>query len=142
MPVADEHLEVARSDGDWHRLTYQENASVLYDGRTTREWSTELYNAIALRDGGCRWFGCNAPVHWCDLHHITWWEHGGLTDIDSGVLLCRRHHHKFHSKHGGTLKLLPDGILEITTPDGTTEITVSRGLGYAHGPAPPEPEEP
>jgi hypothetical protein len=88
--------------------------------RTIRDWPPDLYNLIAARDGGCRWPACTAPVHWCDVHHVQFWEHGGPTDADNGVLLCRRHHRKLHSNEGWSLKLLPDGTGELTAPDGTT----------------------
>ena len=98
MPVSTYGLDVLRCDAARHRLTFTDRAAILRYGRTMRDWPVELYNAIAIRDGGCRWPGCTAPVHWCDVHHVHFWEHGGPTDIDNGLLLCRRHHRKLHSK--------------------------------------------
>ena len=121
MPVSKYGLDVLRCDAARHRLTFTDRAAILRYGRTMRDWPVELYNAIAIRDGGCRWPGCTAPVHWCDVHHVHFWEHGGPTDIDNGLLLCRRHHRKLHTKAGWQLKLLPDGTAELTHPDGTTE---------------------
>ena len=136
MPVSSYGLDTLRCDAAWHRLTYKERASILRYGRTMRDWPVELYNAIALRDGGCRWPGCTAPVHWCDVHHVHFWEHGGPTDIDNGILLCRRHHRMLHTKAGWALKLLPDGTVELTHPDGTTETSYPKGLDPPRLPLP------
>jgi hypothetical protein len=136
MPVSADGLAVLRCDAAWHRLTVGEGAAVLRYGRSMRAWPVELYNAIAIRDAGCRWPGCTAPVHWCDVHHVQFWEDGGETDIDNGVLLCRRHHHRLHSNAGWRLKLLPDGTVELTHPDGTTEASDPKGLDPARLPLP------
>ncbi|HET7722467.1 MAG TPA: HNH endonuclease signature motif containing protein [Acidimicrobiales bacterium] len=128
MPVSRYGLDVLRCDANWHDLRYTDRATILRYGRAMRTWPADLFNAIAIRDGGCRWPGCTAPVHWCDVHHVEFWEHGGATDIDNGLLLCRRHHHKLHSKAGWHLKLLPDATVELTHPDGTTETSHPRGL--------------
>jgi hypothetical protein len=137
MPVSRYGLDTLNCDAAWHRLDFAGRAAILRYGRTMRDWPVELYNAIAIRDGGCRWPGCTAPVHWCDVHHAIFWEHGGHTDIDHGLLLCRRHHRKLHSKDRWILKLLPDGTAELTHPDGTTETSYPKGLDPPRLPLPP-----
>ncbi|MEP6482771.1 MAG: HNH endonuclease signature motif containing protein [Rhodoglobus sp.] len=42
-----------------------------------------------MRDGGCRFPGCDRPPSWCEAHHIVPWSHGGRTDLADGLLLCR-----------------------------------------------------
>ena len=32
----------------------------------------------------------------CKLHHITWWRHGGRTDLDNLLPVCSRCHTKIH----------------------------------------------
>jgi hypothetical protein len=130
-------LDTLCCDGAWHHLTFEGRAAILRYSRTIRDWPPDLYNLIAARDSGCRWPGCTAPVHWCDVHHVQYWEHGGPTDVDNGVLLCRRHHRKLHSKEGWSFKLLPDGTGELTAPDGTTEESLPRGLDPPRLPLPP-----
>lgn len=44
----------------------------------------------------CRWPGCERPASWCDGHHLVHWAHGGSTDLDNLVMLCRRHHRLVH----------------------------------------------
>ena len=52
--------------------------------------------ALAVRDGGCAWPGCDTPAAWTDAHHIQHWAHGGKTELDNAVLLCGYHHGYIH----------------------------------------------
>ena len=52
--------------------------------------------ALAVRDGGCAWPGCDVPAAWTDAHHIQHWAHGGKTELDNAVLLCGYHHGFIH----------------------------------------------
>jgi hypothetical protein len=67
-------------------------------GREQRLFSKRQKAAIAVRDGGCRWFGCDRPPSWCEAHHIAWWvrDKGG-TNIRNGILLCKHHHLLLHN---------------------------------------------
>ena len=65
-------------------------------GRRTRTIPPSLRRALELRDGGCSWEGCDAPVSWCDAHHIVHWADGGETNLDNTCLLCRKHHTRTH----------------------------------------------
>ena len=79
------------------------------------------------RDGGCRFGNCDAPPSWCDIHHTDFWEHGGETSIWTGLMGCRRHHRLAH-KPGYHVKLLPDGTVKFTHPDGRVETSQPRCL--------------
>ncbi len=69
-------------------------------GREQRLFTTKQRIALAVRDGGCRWTGCDRPASYCEAHHIDEWvADGGNTDIDRGILLCRFHHKQLH--HNG-----------------------------------------
>jgi hypothetical protein len=119
-------LGVLRCDSAYHRVLTDGASAILDYGRATRAWPVDLYNAIVLRDGGCRIGACDAPPSWCDVHHVVPWEDGGETSIDNGALACRRHHRAVH--HGGfRFKLLPGGTAELTRPDGTVEVSEPRG---------------
>ena len=63
--------------------------------------------ALAERDGGCRFPGCERPPSWTEAHHITQWAKGGPTSIDNGILLCRHHHLLVHD-HGWIIRRDPD----------------------------------
>lgn len=57
---------------------------------------TGLWHALLLRDGGCRWPGCDAPAAWCDVAHgHTAYTDGGLLSPQNAALLCRSHHRRF-----------------------------------------------
>jgi hypothetical protein len=135
MPVDDVTLAALACDAIWHRLVFDRGA-VLHYGRSVRGWAADVANAIGIRDGGCRWPGCSAPAAWCDIHHVEPWEHGGCTDVCNGLMLCRRHHRMLHAKPGWSLKLLPDGTVELTHPDGRTERSEPRGLDPPRLPIP------
>lgn len=69
-------------------------------GREQRCFTPRQRIALAIRDGGYRWKGCDRPASYCEAHHIDEWHADqGRTDIDRGILLCRYHHMQLH--HGG-----------------------------------------
>lgn len=89
-------------------------------GRPRRLFSGPQRVALATRDGGCRFSGCDRPPSWCEAHHIDPYGKGGRTDVGNGVLLCRRHHLLLHD-HGwqivrgrdpGQLLLIPPASVD------------------------------
>lgn len=48
-------------------------------------------------------------------HHIEPWDHGGATDLDDLIPLCRFHHHLIH-EGAWTLTVEPDGTLTVQRP--------------------------
>ncbi|MBN9611920.1 MAG: DUF222 domain-containing protein [Actinobacteria bacterium] len=67
-------------------------------GREQRLFTSRQRVALAIRDGGCRWPGCERPASYCEAHHVDHWEADhGRTDVDRGVLLCRFHHLQLHN---------------------------------------------
>lgn len=67
-------------------------------GRHDRFPSRALRRAVMRRDGGsCRFPGCQRRFR-LHAHHIVWWEHGGLTELDNLLLLCPKHHHAIHDR--------------------------------------------
>lgn len=66
-------------------------------GREQRLFTWRQRIALAERDGGCRWPGCERPPSWCEAHHIEHWARDqGRTDVASGILLCKHHHLLLH----------------------------------------------
>lgn len=62
-------------------------------GRAQRLFSSGQRTALAHRDGGCSFPGCERPPSDCEAHHVVPWWAGGPTDLSNGVLLCPHHHH-------------------------------------------------
>jgi hypothetical protein len=84
-------------------------------GRKRRVVSPALRTSLERRDGHCRFPGCSRR-HGAQAHHVVHWAHGGPTDKDNLVLLCRFHHRLVHeegftiAREGGTLSFVrPDG---------------------------------
>ena len=66
-------------------------------GRERRLFTARQRDVIAARDGGCLGPDCDRPPSWSEVHHINEFQHGGLTNVDDGVLLCRYHHLLLHN---------------------------------------------
>src|SRR3954470_20720926 len=45
--------------------------------------------ALAARDGGCSFPGCDRPAAWTEVHHVLEWTNGGGTDLDNMGQACR-----------------------------------------------------
>ena len=76
-----------------------------------------LRRAVMRRDRSCRFPGCTRR-HRLHVHHIVWWEHGGLTVLENLLLLCPKHHHAIHDRHweltgtaGDHVFRRPDGVI-------------------------------
>lgn len=86
-------------------------------GHANRLATIAQRRAIAIRDGGCTFPGCDAPIDWCDHHHVVDWHHGGPTDMANLVALCRHHHGVTH-RVGWTMTLDDEQVAHWTSPSG------------------------
>ena len=116
-------------------------SGVLDIGRASKTWPLAIRRAAALRDQGCTFPGCRAPITFCELHHIIWWMLGGPTSLFNSTHLCLRHHHTVHQE-GWTITRHPDGTLTFTNPPGHTSTwhppaTLSDFLPASDTPAAP-----
>jgi Domain of unknown function (DUF222) len=67
----------------------------LHLGRTSRIATPGQTIALAARDRGCSFPGCDRPPSHCQRHHVLDWLFGGETEIDNLTLLCGFHHREF-----------------------------------------------
>lgn len=126
------------SNKEWELLTCDPTYTwilVAADGHPVACRSDERHanrhqrRALAIRDGGCVFPGCDAPVEWCDAHHVIHHQHEGPTDTRNLALLCRRHHGVVHRRgwtmttNSGDTATESGGHYVITSPTGTTLTT-------------------
>lgn len=79
-------------------VTIDASGNPLSVGRERRLFGGAQRVALAVRDGGCMWPGCERPPSYCEAHHIDHWGRDeGRTDVDRGILLCRYHHLHLHN---------------------------------------------
>ena len=79
--------------------------------------SEQIRRTLRARDLHCRFPGCNAPAHRCDLDHTIDAATGGATSTQNLAHLCRGHHVLKH--HGGwQVTQTDDGTLHWRSPTG------------------------
>ena len=131
-------------------VTVDSRGNPLDLGREQRLFSTKQKLALAIRDGGCAGIGCPVPAAYCESHHIDHVAHGGRTDIDRGILLCRFHHMQLHNNGW---RIVRDGLGPFIlipppghrSPDGTMtpprQLRTKAPWAWAWDPPPP-PQRP
>lgn len=79
-------------------ILFDDGGQALNLGRSQRLFSERQRVVLAAIWGGCAMAGCDRPPSWTEAHHADEWDrHGGMTDVDNGVLLCRHHHRMVHN---------------------------------------------
>jgi len=75
-------------------------SQILDQGRTKRLFTPAQRLALADRDLGCTYPGCDRPPAWTEAHPLDHWARdNGPTRLDNAALLCARHHHWVHSEN-------------------------------------------
>ena len=96
IPVTPETVRQLTCDAAIIPVVLGSSGEPLDIGRKTRTIPSALRRAVEIRDTGCTWPGCGAPVSWCDVHHNQHWADGGGTSLANCRLLCRKHHTTTH----------------------------------------------
>jgi hypothetical protein len=86
---------------------------VLKMGRKARLFTGAARAAVLKRDRGICAFPSCTHTRWIDVHHITHWTRGGLTEPENGIVLCGFHHRAVHE--GG---FTVDHSFTFRTPTG------------------------
>ena len=108
-------------------------------GREQRLFTPRQRIALAVRDGGCMWRGCDRPASYCEAHHIDEWAADrGRTDVDRGILLCRYHHMTLHNG-GWRISRDRDEEFLLHPPGGESPLPLTMRLArrYLWGVDPP-----
>lgn len=96
-PVSIGAIERAACTQGTITVVFDDHGRPLDVGREQRLFTPTQRTALAIRDGGCMWTGCERPPSWTEAHHIHHWKRDhGKTDIDDGILLCKHHHLLLH----------------------------------------------
>ncbi|MFB7842235.1 DUF222 domain-containing protein [Microbacterium sp. NPDC056052] len=135
--VAERHV----CDAGTLPVTVDASGNPLDVGRESRLFTPTQRVGLAVRDGGCRWTGCDRPASYCEAHHIDEWARDdGHTNIDRGILLCRFHHMQLHH---GRWHITRDGKHDFVLhhPGGEQNVLHPRlALKYAWGNIDPPPK--
>jgi hypothetical protein len=102
-------------------------------GRNARVVNPALRGSLERRDQHCRFPGCSRR-HGTQAHHLVHWIHGGETDRDNLVLLCRFHHRLVHE--GGFSITRRGNDFAVRRPDGRVVPEIPAPVRAAPSPRP------
>jgi hypothetical protein len=120
---ADAAREIAGGAPSWTRLlTHPETGAVLSVGQDQYTVPAAMRRVLRLRDGTCRFPGCNRPAARSDIDHTEAWEDGGHTALDNLAHLCAPHHRLKHQTLWA-VRQEPSGVLVWTSPAGSVHRT-------------------
>jgi hypothetical protein len=134
--VRDLIAQAAVKSSTIRRLVTDSTGCILDAGRSHYLASDIQKLVIRLRDGYCRFPGCNAPAERCEVDHATPYDAGGPTDLWDLGPLCKHHH---QMKTGGYWHII------ASHRDGTCQWRSPLGRIYDHTPpdlVPPRPPAP
>lgn len=142
-PVAAATVRKLACDADLLPVVLSGEGRILDIGRAQRLFPPHLRKALHARDGGCAFPGCTIPGPWTEAHHIRYWNRGGRTSADNGVLLCSHHHHEVHKENwrievkSGVPWFVPPAYIDPDrVPLRNMYFRTTAGSGYL--PAPPD----
>ena len=130
------------AEADIVPVVLSDAGGVLGYGLTRRTASIGQRRALAARDGGCSFPGCDRPPDWCESHHVIGWADGGCTDLENLTLVCGFHHRE-HRKRGWTCHITngvpywrpPSWIDHTQTPRRNTTHHIPLQLSRPTSPA-------
>ena len=104
-------------DADVVPIVMSGDGEALAVGRQCRTATRAQRRALRAMYRTCAHPQCTVGFDACRIHHVVFWFHGGVTDLDNLIPLCELHHHLVH-EGGWTLTLSPDRRTLWRTPDG------------------------
>ena len=122
-----EFLDTLRPTASVYSITVRNGVVVdapgeLNLGRRTRLANRAQRRALRGLYATCAIPRCCVRYSRTKLHHITWWRHGGRTDLDNLLPVCQQHHHNIHN-NAWHITLSRNRELTITLPDGQIMTT-------------------
>ena len=124
----------------WERLvTHPVTGQVLHTNGYQRTAAIDRH--LRARDRHCRFPGCRLPAIRCEVDHTIDHALGGKTDVCNLAHLCQRHH-SMKQFAGWKVRQLEGGILEWTSPVGTTYTDYPPTPGVHFTPDRYDPDDP
>ena len=124
----------------WERLvTHPVTGQVLHTNGYQRTAAIDRH--LRARDRHCRFPGCRLPAIRCEVDHTIDHALGGKTDVCNLAHLCQRHH-SMKQFASWKVRQLEGGILEWTSPVGTTYTDYPPTPGVHFAPDPYDPSAP
>ncbi len=101
-------------------------------GRKSRTVTDAQKDALSVLYHSCA--VCDVEFSRCEIHHIQYWEHGGLTDLGNLIPLCHTHHSRVHhdnwsirlDEHRTMYWIRPDQTIFATIPLPSTPLAEKR----------------
>ena len=124
LPISAKAVERLACDCSVTRILLDSDSMVIDVGRAKRVISGPQRKALAVRDRGCVWPGCDRPATWTSGHHLVHWIRNGPTDMPNLCLLCYRHHWMVHE---GDWQIVRSDDGEILTIPPTNFGQLPRG---------------
>lgn len=113
-------------------IAFDDDGQCVNVGRDHRLFTERQRVGMTVRDGGCRFPGCDRPPSYCEAHHVHhWYRDDGETNIADGILLCRRHHLLIHNNRWQVDR---DRGAYWLTPPATVDPTRTRIPMPSHNP--------
>ena len=96
------------AEADLIAVVLNHAGGIIAHGRNRRTASPGQRRALAARDKGCSFPGCDRPPSWCQAHHVIPWLDDGPTDLENLTLVCGHHHRSF--ERAGRARQMIDSI--------------------------------
>ncbi|GAA1804741.1 hypothetical protein GCM10009749_11100 [Agromyces neolithicus] len=112
----------ARAPSFTRILTHAVAGTVLDVDRRSYRPPADLARWLEVRDGTCRFPGCNRPARRSDIDHTIDYADNGRTAHHNLAHVCAAHHHLKHET-SWSVRHIGQGSLEWTSPAGNTHET-------------------
>ena len=97
QPIPAKTVERLACEAAVSKLVLDSKSMIVDVGRERRVPTAPTRRALAARDKGCVWPGCERPPLWTSAHHVRHWTRDhGYTDLGNLALVCTRHHFLVH----------------------------------------------
>ena len=100
--------------GRIRRVVFDTAGVVVDAGRLRRLFDGVMRDLMRLHSPTCIFPGCNRPATWCQIDHLTDWQHGGTTTAANAGPMCARHNQLKNA--GFTVWRDPNGVLPHLPP--------------------------